>query len=42
MAENQTIAVEKDLGYRDFIRNYLSKGRPVVLKGALKGMPAAQ
>jgi len=34
------IAVETDLGYRDFVRNHLRPRRPVLLKGAMKRIPA--
>jgi histone arginine demethylase JMJD6 len=41
MSKQQAISVEIDLTYRDFVQNYLKPGRPVLLKGAFKGLPAA-
>lgn len=40
MSETETVPVERDLSYKNFVQNYLKPGRPVLLKGALKGMPA--
>ena len=33
---------ETNISYQDFVRKYLSAGRPVILKGALNTLPAAQ
>lgn len=41
MSEQGPIAVETDLSYREFVRKYLKTSQPVLLKGALKGLPAA-
>jgi hypothetical protein len=41
MASFGAITVEETLDPGDFIRDYLRPGRPVLLKGALEGLPAA-
>jgi len=42
MTTQQSIAVETDINHRDFVRKYISKGRPVLLKGVLKQLPAGR
>jgi hypothetical protein len=37
-----SVAIESDISYSDFYKNYVQKRVPVLLKGALKDMPAMQ
>lgn len=42
MNTKESIPVEVELTYKDFVKKYLKPGKPVLIKGALKTLPAAK